>query len=440
MTPQTSSHIGLDEVVAELKKEAPTGPLLLALSGGLDSALLLALLVKAGLSSRLRALHVHHGLHPQADEWANHCHHITAQYGVPLEISKVTLGRGSVEDAARKVRYQALAETAQGGAVITAHHQDDQAETLLLRLMRASGVRGLGAIKKHSQVNGMRLWRPLLAVSRDTLQAWAEQLALTWVEDPSNRDDSIPRNFIRHRVIPLLREQWPVASKSLAQSAQWLQESQALLDQLAAQDAAADVASQESPVPGYPSLSVPAITSLSPERRRNVLRWWLHEHGVGAPSSPWLQELDRALSSAADRQWAVTRPPWQIRRHKQFLYLLQDHQLEPLTACIRWYPDQGEQQLGPWRLSPSQDDGNAVAIAMPVQSVMLRGVEPGDRLLRNGMHQQLSELWRAAGIPPWQRRQLPVVVDEHNRVLSVPAVGCRDQIGDTQSWWLSLIP
>ena len=260
-------------------REAPAWHI--ALSGGLDSSVLLHLLAR--LSNRealppLSAIHIHHGLQPVADAWPEHCRQVCAALGIPLQVRHVQVASGaSLERAAREARYAALAaELGAGDVLLTAQHRDDQAETLLFRLLRGAGVRGLAGMPSSRRLGRGWLVRPLLDVSRRELEAYAQAEGLNWVEDPSNQDDRMARNYLRNRVMPLLAARWPQAQNNLARSAVHLREAQELLDDLARQDLAA---ARQDPAPfpwlPLPSLALAPLVSLSPARQRNAMRHWL---------------------------------------------------------------------------------------------------------------------------------------------------------------------
>lgn len=222
----------------------PHRQLLVAFSGGLDSTVLLhqlVLLREQDPSLTLRAVHVHHGLSAHADDWVAHCRQICQQWQVPLVVHHVTLARGGlgVEAHARAARYQAFQDTLNAGEVlVTAQHQDDQCETLLLALKRGSGPTGLSAMAPSSAFAGSRLLRPLLNETRESLRQWALAHQLSWIEDESNQDDTYDRNFLRLRVIPVLRERWPHFSEAVARSASLCAEQEQLLDEMLAAELA----------------------------------------------------------------------------------------------------------------------------------------------------------------------------------------------------------
>lgn len=248
-----------------------------AYSGGLDSTVLLhcmqALRAQSGFA--LTALHVHHGLQPGADVWAEHCAAVCADWAVPLTIERVTVAVGDkgLEAAARAARRRAFAAQAVD-AIVLAQHRDDQAETFLFRLLRGAGTRGLAAMRAVSPMtDGPDLWRPMLTTSRVEILAYAQAHALRWIEDPSNADLTYTRNFLRLGVLPTLATRFPAVGSILARTAEQMAEDAALLDELAALDA-------EGAGDAEGGLSCARLAVLTPARARNLLRGWLARSGV----------------------------------------------------------------------------------------------------------------------------------------------------------------
>ncbi|HTL14699.1 MAG TPA: tRNA lysidine(34) synthetase TilS, partial [Thermomonas sp.] len=254
-------------------------PVLLGYSGGLDSGVLLHLLAADPRirASGLRALHVHHGLHPDADAWAAHCRAACEGLRVPLEVVRVRVDRDAglgPEGAAREARHGAFAAALGEGEVLAlAHHRDDQAETLLLRALRGAGVDGLAAMRRERAFARGLLWRPLLDAPRAALLAYARAHGLRWIEDPGNAGTDPDRNFLRHAVFPLLRDRWPHAADALARSAALCAEAADLL-------AAGDAAALEAVRRGADTLDVPGLLALPAPRRARVLRRWVAELGL----------------------------------------------------------------------------------------------------------------------------------------------------------------
>ncbi|OXS23375.1 tRNA lysidine(34) synthetase TilS [Pseudomonas fluorescens] len=284
----------------------------IAFSGGLDSTVLLHLLATAKPLVPLNAVHIHHGLQAAADAWPSHCQSVCDYLGVPLRVIRVQVPSGaSLERAARDARYQAFADVIGAGEVmLTAQHREDQAETLLFRLLRGAGVRGLAAMPVHRPLAGGHLVRPLLGVSRAELEAYAVEHQLQWIADPSNADTRFSRNYLRHRVFPMLTERWPQAVPGLARSAEHLSEAQGLLDELARMDLQAAEQPSAFPWLGLPSLALAPLRELSDARQRNALRHWLNpltrlpdsDHWVGWQSLRDAKHDAQPLWSLADGQ------------------------------------------------------------------------------------------------------------------------------------------
>lgn len=289
---------------------APAECLCVGLSGGCDSVVLLHLLSRLGLGERLAAIHVHHGLSPNADSWADFCAAYCGRLGVTLRVVRVNVDRQSglgLEAAARAARYAALADS-DAEVLVLAHHQGDQAETLLFNLLRGAGVSGAAAMATERALGRQRLLRPLLGCRRGELEAYARQHDLAWIEDESNGDPRYSRNFLRHEILPVLSRRFPAAESSLAQAARHFAEADALLAELAAADwlmACADGSE-------LPALSV--LRRLSPARLKNLLRYRLRELGWRVPVASRLDEFARQIMTAApDRHPELDLPDGRIR-------------------------------------------------------------------------------------------------------------------------------
>jgi len=303
---------GLTAVLADcLRHHVQAGQrLVVGLSGGVDSVVLLhalASMQRDGVS----ALHVHHGLSPNADRWAAITADFARQLAVPFECVTVEVERGSadgLEAAARRARHAAFAAV-QADWIVLAHHRDDQAETLLFNLLRGTGVAGAAAMRERSG----RLLRPFLSVGRDDIMRYAAEHRLDWVEDESNADTRHARNFLRHRILAPLSQRFPAAAKNLAGAAARFAEAQDLLDDLAR----ADLGS----VTDFP-LPVATLQALDEPRARNVLRYLLARRGVPIPGEARLREaLRQMLSAAADRHPALQLGRHRLTRRRGLLYI-----------------------------------------------------------------------------------------------------------------------
>ncbi|HXH00874.1 MAG TPA: tRNA lysidine(34) synthetase TilS [Xanthomonadaceae bacterium] len=382
-------------------------------SGGADSSVLLHLLTQAGWARArgLRAVHVHHGLHAQADAWAGHCQQVCATLGVPLWIVQVTVvrdGQGP-EAAARKARHAAFEDELQDGEVLAlAQHRDDQAETFLLRALRASGPDGLAAMRPWRRFGRGWLWRPLLDVPRADLQAYAQAHGLHWIEDPSNADDRIERNLLRLRVLPVLRKRWPQADAALARSATLCAQAADLLVRQDARLLAGCTGASTN------ELSVAALRQLDPAARARVLRHWIDMLGLPALPARGVAAIENDLLPA--RSGSAARFNWSratVRRWREDLHAQLETPLLPVDWRIDWdgrtplaLPCGGSLQLI-----------GVDAFDVPLQVHARRG---GERIRLPGRTHShaLKHVLQEAGVPPWRRARMPLLSDSAGTVLA----------------------
>lgn len=282
---------------------APGATLCVGLSGGCDSITLLHLVSRLGFAGRLSAVHVHHGLSPNADAWADFCRETCAAWGVPLRIERVQVARhtgAGLEAAARQARYAVFA-TLTSDWLLLGQHRGDQAETVLFNLLRGSGVAGAAGMPQQRAQGSLQLLRPLLDSSRAGIEAYARAQGLRWIEDESNADVAYSRNFLRHRLLPALNERFPAAEAMLAQAAGHFAEAQGLLDELAAEDWQRAANGEAARLEVLRTLSLP--------RLRNLIRYRLRQLGWQVPVASRLDEFCRQLQTAApDRHPALDLP------------------------------------------------------------------------------------------------------------------------------------
>lgn len=388
------------------------------LSGGVDSVVLLHLLYR--LSSfhplRLFALHVHHGISRNADAWAEFCSGLCAHLDIPLQIERVDitpLREHGIEAAARKLRHDVF-ERQQTDFVAFAHHADDQAETLLLQLLRGAGVRGAAAMPFFRRNNnGPALLRPLLNVPRSELLEYARQHELQWVEDESNRDDMYPRNFLRQRVLPLLEQRFPSYRETLGRSARHFAEANELLDELAIQDAKLSFPAWKGVESGQ-ALEIDCLRSLTLLRAKNVLRHFLHTQGAPMPQAVQLDEmLYQLCNTREDGRVCVEFGGWQARRYHGLVYVM--------PALNEYAPDYkvawaGETELG-WpalgsAMTFTHARGEGISLerlsAAPV-TLRLRTGGESLRPARAAATRSLKNLLQQHHVPPWYRERLPLL-------------------------------
>lgn len=384
------------------------GAVVAACSGGLDSTVLLhRLAADAAIRARgLRALHVHHGLHPRADEWADHCRAQCAALDVPLRVERVHVDHGAglgPEAAARVARHAAFAAALGPGEVIAlAHHRDDQAETFLLRALRASGPGGLAAMRPWRRFAAGWMWRPLLDEPRAALETWARERGLAWIEDPANADPAHARSLLRHRLMPLLRGRWPGADAAFARSAALCAEAEAVLDDH--DQALVDLLLQGD---GAASGALPlaGLRPLPPAVRARVLRAWAARAGLPPLPAAGVRAIDAMLGARRDRQAEFRWAGAAVRAWRGALH--------PLDAPVGAAP-------ADWSLDW---DGRAPLALPPGGRLALVGAGGFERIVRvharrggerlrlpgRAHSHALKHLLQDAAVPPWERARMPLL-------------------------------
>jgi tRNA(Ile)-lysidine synthase len=379
----------------------------IALSGGLDSTVLLHLLAHLAKSQSLpalSALHVHHGLQAAADAWPQHCQSVCDALRVPLQVVRVQVQHGaSLERAAREARYGAFKDAIQANEVLlTAQHRDDQAETLLFRLLRGAGVRGLSGMPRERVLGRGHLVRPLLDVTRAELEAYATEHQLSWIEDPSNQDRQYSRNYLRHQVFPVLTERWPQAVTTMARSAAHLSEAQGLLDELANIDLAGASSVSDFDWLGLPSLELEALAALSAARQRNALSHWLAALTPMPDSDHWSGwENLRDATDDACPIWRLGQG--ELHRSGGRIWWLSGCWLGHPSSVVEWDDPSAALDLannGVVRFTGQSPDG-------PLQ---IRYREGGEVMhLPERGHRDLKRLLNERGVPAFVRGRLPLV-------------------------------
>jgi tRNA(Ile)-lysidine synthase len=377
-------------------------------------------------------VHVHHGLSPRADEWADFCDRLCDDLAIPLRQVRVAVDRNSslgIEAAARAARY-AVYRQQQGDAVVLAHHLDDQGETLLLQLMRGAGARGLSAmplLRMLEPASNLRLLRPLLKVTRAQIADYARAQRLAWVEDESNGDPAIDRNFLRLRILPELVARFPGLSDTLGRAAENLADAAQLADDLATHDARRAGAAD--------SLDSSALLALSAERARNLLRWFVERHGLPAPGRDQLEEaLRQATSARGDARMQVKLGAAWLRRYRGRLYLEPVGRQHPAGWACTW-TGQRELELpsglGSLRFEPAVGAGISLTRLLAGE-VVVRPRSGGERLklAPDRPSRTLKNLLQEAAVPEWERERLPLVF-AGDALVWVPGVGqdCRYAAG-----------
>lgn len=421
-----------------LKFSIPSG-YLIGFSGGMDSHVLLNAMAMLGerLPAPLRAIHLDHGLQAESDTWIRHCESVCRKLGTPLKTFSLQLKpvKGeSLEAVARHARYGLLArELRSGEMLLTAHHQDDQVETLLLQLLRGAGLSGLAAMPEIAHFASGYHARPLLDHSRAALQHYAEEAQLHWIEDQSNRDSGFDRNYLRHQVIPLLRQRWPGMSKTVSRSARHCAMADQVLDELLQRELRpllhADGSLSLSGLQSQPSTHIP-----------HLLRSWIRTAGLSLPGSATLERvMQELLPAAADRNPLVAWPGAELRRFRDRLYLI-----SPLPP---FDPQQSLEWLGEPRLTLPQGMGALhfkwTADAPPRERpeagrYRVRFRRPGEscRPAGRGVTKRVKQLLQEAGVLPWMRDRVPLL--EIDGEIGAIAGVCRCQIAEADRLFHSI--
>lgn len=403
-----------DSILMQLKSFPRPRRYCVAFSGGCDSHVLLWSLssLRQSLgSSSLHAIHINHGLHTQANAWEAHCVEVCKALAVPLQTCRVqvNIDRGhSLEAQAREARYAAFRQFMQSGdMLLLAHHQDDQAETLLLQLIRGAGVNGLAAMPVLTDFADGWLARPLLDVTRSDITAFARQQGLHWIDDPSNQDIGFDRNYLRHAVMPLMTRRWPAIAATLARSAQHQAEAATLLKTLARDDW------QRVSLPDSRQLAVSELCTLSRARQANVLRYWIRDVcGYPLPNTAQLDCVLRdVLHAGQDRSPIVNWQDVELRRYRDRLYLSTTMASHDVDWQADWAPDSHLVLPIGGKLITREHKGSGIHKACLDESITVRFRRGGEMCKPAGRdhHHELRKLFQEWGVPPWQRDRIPLI-------------------------------
>lgn len=407
--------------------------LVVALSGGVDSVVLLDLLAALSVQMQftLSAVHVNHGISANAGKWSKFCRDLCRVKGIPLKIIRLKISREpgvSLEAAARDARYRIFGKL-KGDYVVLAQHLDDQAETLLLQLLRGAGVKGLGAMPvirnpAPEPANGLscrgpRILRPMLDVARGEIEGYARENALQWITDESNDDVSFDRNFLRHEFFPLLEKRFPSYRTTFLRASRHMAEASDLLDELAEADSKKCIVSGKLQIEGLRELSFP--------RARNVLRYTLAQQGAILPSTAKLEEILRQLLSARlGSKLHIVFGNTEIRCFRGAIHVRNANSFPGMEWRLAWH---GEKQLvisdlgGILKFTPRK--GLGINLQKLTESpVTIRMRQGGERLRPDSSRprRSLKNLLREASLPPWERETLPLMFSGEHLVW-VPGIG-----------------
>lgn len=375
-------------------------------------------------SWKLKAIHVNHGLNPDSDNWERHCIKTCHALSVEIVSRRVKIDSAAEEgpeSAARTARYAAIAdEISEGQVVLTAHHSLDQAETFILQLMRGSGVSGLSGMSVMRSLPPGWLLRPFLHVDQGVLAEYAENHGLEWIRDPSNTDIRYSRNYIRHRVLPVLQQRWPAAVDVIGRSSSHLSEAMELVDMLALEDLANVQSGDDC------TLNLTAYTALPFVRKKNLLRIWIKRHSGSVPPTGEIEQIARVLSEA--RQDASPMMKWNdicIRRYRDRVYIMRELPPRPGIQQLEWDMSSDlELPLGTLRAYRRRHDTSQEPAGG--HSILIRFRRGGEliRPVRRGHVHTVKSLLQEAGIPPWLRDYIPMLLID-GKLMLIPGI-CMD--------------
>jgi tRNA(Ile)-lysidine synthase len=426
--------------------QAQAPKLVLAYSGGVDSEVL-----AFGLSAFAQKyphiacllIHVHHGLSPNANMWVEHCIGRATHYQLPVQIERVNVNKGpreSLEAKARDARYEAFARYLNPADILlTAHHQDDQLETLLLALKRGQGPKGLGAMAPLQVYKQSWLLRPLLTISRQQIEQFAAQYRLSHIEDESNQDDSYDRNFLRLEIIPRLKQRWPSIATTASRSAALCAEQQQVIE-----DEVSHRLPQWLALPGDTAgliteptgFKLAQLSQISPAWQALLFRGYLQHCCVSLPSQSQLQQiLTQLLEAKEDAKVTIQWGDYQVKRFANVAYALSNLALAPveagrlqsdIRAVLAGELNQASGNIGQQSFSVqiqtqdlTQQDGSAVIprLALPLEQLVTVkfGAAGSIKCLpqfatsQRSKPRELKKLWQECQVPPWRRQQIPLI-------------------------------
>ncbi|PCI20209.1 MAG: tRNA lysidine(34) synthetase TilS [Piscirickettsiaceae bacterium] len=414
-----------DAIRAVLQLVPDCKNIIIAYSGGVDSHVLMHVcsqIQNEHSSINFQAVYIDHGLQLESDDWRQHCETVSNELSIPFAFVRVNaldvVGEGP-EQAARNARYSALKNLVNEATVLlTAQHEDDQAETLILQLLRGCGVHGLAAMPKIDDFSNGHIARPFLDISRQAIQDYAAAYQLHWVEDPSNSDLNINRNYLRKEVIPILKKRWPAFSRTTARTARYCGEAAELLDSQLAKY----IDTKEPSI-----LALMAVIPLKTPHQRAIIRHWLRLNGVKMPSSKIIDELKKNVIDAVAGKSPIIR--WdnnEIRRFNNSLYLLDKLSSMPIDYAVEWLGDECElpSVLGKLLLSVSPSKGFSIDVwrSSKITVSFRRGGEKISLAGRGGS-KTLKNLFNENKIRPWARDRVPLIFI-NNKLAAVADLWC----------------
>jgi len=410
----------------------------IAYSGGVDSTVLLHLMEQCSQSHgfKLTALHVNHKLHQDSDKWEDHCASNCDQLGVELKTTSLQLTTNS-EQEAREARYLWFRQQMTLGSVLlTAHHQQDRSETLLFNLLRGAGSKGLSSLRELRHDNGIKIVRPLLQVTQEQITSYAESNRLTWIEDPSNCDQKFSRNYIRHKVLPVLNNFRPDAIQNIARAADNLEQEQALMNEVAICDLVEVRELPKHPLDQSHAICYEDLIHLSTARKANLIRFWLNSLKLHTPSKTLLLKLLDTFDSKPSSTTILQEQGTQFRFYQGFMYVMPAlEELQPIMT-VDWSNISQSVDLYDNKIRVESTDKLRNLVRNEQTSLVRLSSRANVRNPKalQGHTLNLKKWLQEIGIPPWRRQALPLLTMNHSDIDVV--LGPVDQ--QMQSDWVSL--
>lgn len=416
-TGNTSAKIDLASRVAstlfkELKLDSKAH-YYLAYSGGADSSVLLHCMtrLRAHYGFELTALHVSHNLQSASSTWAEHCAQVCESLDVPFKQVSLNLDSGS-EASARTARYHWFSEQVERGSILmTAHHQQDRAETFLFNLMRGAGSTGLSSLRSKRPFHGATLVRPMLNQTLSDILGYAKQNRLKWVEDPSNTDEQYSRNEIRHQVLPSLESFRGDAIQNIARAAANLEQENNLLKEIAICDLVEVREHPKHPLDQSYALCVADLAHLSPARQGNLLRFWLRSLDLHSPSRQFLAKLLFAINEPPTSTAVLQEAGQQFRFYKGFMYVMPASETEPAFATINWQNPEKSVDLfhNKLRVDSTAKLRDFVLNERAASLKLAARAELINPKALQGHSLNLKKWMQDIGVPPWRRQAVPLL-------------------------------
>lgn len=416
--PLSWSSTDRQRLLQELQILSAEGQIWVAYSGGLDSTVLLHCLAHSPLKARVRALHINHGLSALAEHWQQHCLQQAQGWQVPLTVRSVAvnIAGDGLEQAAREARYQEFERCLQSGDVLVlGHHGDDQLETFVQRWLRGSGVQGLAAMRRQRPLAAGQLLRPLLSVYRRELEQYACQNQLRWIEDDSNSDVRLTRNWWRHNGLPPIWQQYPDAKTAALRTVERLQQDADLLTQLLQQQLQPLLSDSCWPGTTASRLNIELLQQQPLQMHSYLLRQWWQSQGAQALSEARLQSLLDSLPSAADKCPSGYIGNYRWQRYQQHLYLFQPV-VSPVEMSVAALP-------ASWALGELVCEGD---LPDHWRIVAADGFSQSQFKPHGRPTKTLKKWWQQWQVPVWLRSIWPILVDDNEQVRAVAQL---DKVG-----------